>query len=72
MRAARFKISEELLAQLLKLPPAARVIGATYDWPTLSVEFVVDDPSLPEADQPHRSEPIITAERHHWDWNVQP
>lgn len=72
MRAARFTVSIELLAQLLHLPPAARITGAGFDKNGRGVELIVDDPALPEADWPHATVPVVTDERYVWDWGVEP
>ena len=69
MRAARFHVSTELLRDVLQMPPASRIIGAHLDSSQRSVVFVVDDPSLPEAEQPHDVTPTVT--RVTWDWNVR-
>lgn len=71
MRAARFDVSGELLASVLHLPSSASVIGARMSpRDPLAVELIVDDPILPEADEPHVSQPILTKESVKWDWNL--
>lgn len=52
MRAARFKVSTEFIHELLHLPASALIIGASMPTAGGAIEFIVDDPSLPEADQP--------------------
>lgn len=71
MRAARFRVSSELVEKALNMPPGSRIIGASFDFQGLWVEFVADDPSLPEAEEPHPADPIIKQHRFEWDWNVR-
>lgn len=70
MRAARFLCAVELLAEVLHLPDGARVIGVAMSPDMRCVSFTIDDPSLPEADDPHDAAPIYTREIIHFDWNV--
>ena len=70
MRAARFQVSDELLREALHMPAGTRIIGASCDPAAGTVSFVVDDPQLPEADEPHDAAPVVTAEVLIWDWGV--
>jgi len=70
MRAAQFDCTVELLAEVLHMPPGARVIGAEMSDSMRSVRFTVDDPSLPEAPDPYLCIPVITREAFKWDWKV--
>lgn len=71
MRSVRFKVSNSLLGELLKLPHGAEVIGArTTDRYTTT--FHVSSPDLPDTNDPPEVTPIIkhTAESYAWDWNL--
>lgn len=70
MRAARFKMSVDLLRDLMHLPPNASIVGASTNGVDPWVTFVVDDPSLPEAEEPHESLPTCTRKEIVWSWNV--
>lgn len=70
MRSAVFQVSGELLRKVLNMPPNSRFIGANlsrFD----EVEFTVDDPALPEAGEPHKANPTVTAHYVEWHWNVK-
>lgn len=72
-RSARFQVSGDLLREVLHLPPLTRFIAASVDpanrWDL--VTFVVEDPELPDADEPHDTNPTITRVEHVWDWNIE-
>ncbi len=70
VRAGRFDVSVELLAQLLHLPPNATIIGAQINGDLKSVKLVVDDPALPDAPEPHDTTPTFTQERITMSWSV--
>lgn len=80
VKAVRFTVSGELLRQVMHMPETSRFVGASvpvgwsgYD----DVEFVVSDDDIPEAVEPHETDPTCTRitavpERIVWDWNVKP
>ena len=75
----------ELLRQVLHMPEESRIVAARMERSLIGegvIEFVVEDPALPEADTPHEVTPTVT---HHypelpnrllapdsteWHWNV--
>ena len=67
MRAASFLISTGLLEEVLFLPTGAHIVGARMVGAD-RIEFIADDPALPEADAPHIADP--TARAIQWDWNL--
>lgn len=71
MRSVRFKVSNSLLGELLKLPPGAEVIGARTTG-SHTTTFHVSSPDLPDTNDPPEVIPIIkhTAESYAWDWNL--
>ena len=71
MRAARFPATVELIGTMMQMPPGARIVGACMSDDMRCVVLTVDDPSLPEADDPHDVEPVITRETVRWDWNLK-
>lgn len=74
VRAVRFKVSGEMLRDVLHMPATARFLRAaasTRDDDT--VEFVVEDPDIPESDTVWDTVPTVTHIRDGafvWDWNV--
>jgi len=72
VRAASFKVSGELLRQALHMPETAEFVQASVG-EFGHVDFVVTDPSLPEATVPHRTEPMVTrleGDETRWDWGL--
>lgn len=70
MRAARFLASSSLVHEALYLPSSATIIGVRMLGMD-QIEFIVDDPALPEADHPHDAMPIMTRESLRFDWGLK-
>jgi hypothetical protein len=69
MRAARFTVSSELLAELLNMPKGSTIIGAAFMHSGHGgIELVVDHPDLPESTAP--TECLPTLKRIEWDWGL--
>jgi hypothetical protein len=71
VRSVRFEVSTDLLADLLKLPANAEIIGARSEHAG-SVTFHVKSPELPDVKEPPKVTPTVTrtAECFDWNWNV--
>jgi len=78
LRAVRFKVSGTLLREALHMPATAHFAGATvgdfYRYPD-TVEFVVVDDAIPQADELREVEPTVTKveavpEKYLWNWNI--
>jgi hypothetical protein len=51
--------------------PTRATITACYgDYEGRVIHFIVDDPALPEAGEPHDCTPTLTEKRVDWNWNV--
>jgi len=72
MRAARFEVTIELLAQALHLPEGSRVARIEMEPNARSAAFTVDDPALPESVEPHDVLPVVTLESDgpRWNWGL--
>jgi hypothetical protein len=68
MKAARFRIGNEMLQQVLHMPAGCWIMEASMSDDGLSVVLVVTDPALPEAAEPHDVEPVV--KRYEWDWGL--
>ena len=70
VRAAHFEVDRRFLADLLHLPTAATITAVYGDYDGRAIHFIVDDPALPEAGEPHNVYPTLFEKRTEWDWNV--
>lgn len=73
MKQARFDVSLDYLHQVLHMPPDAVIfdIVVVREYGRATARFLVDDPHLPEAPQPHECVPVMHQERVTWDYNLQ-
>jgi hypothetical protein len=71
VRAARFTVSAELLAEVLNMPKGSTIIGAAFMHSGHGgIELVVDHPDMPESTAP--TECLPTLKRIEWDWGLPP
>lgn len=72
VRAARFTVSPALIEQVMQFPPSAQLAGieTVIRHGNVELVFIVNDHTLPEADEPHDCTPVITKHEPTWDWRV--
>jgi len=71
MRAARFKVSTDLLREVLWMPSSSTITHLSIDPNDDRVAVVVaTDHTLPDASEPHDLTPTVTRKSEAWDWNV--
>jgi hypothetical protein len=70
VRAARFSVSWEVIRDALHMPATCSLLWAKEDAQG-RLKLVVGDPALPEAEEPHESNPTITRIEHAWEWGIE-
>lgn len=70
MTQARFKVSAELLREMLHMPTTASIIGAEFDDDASVVVFTAYDFTLPNSDGPLDYDPVVTKREYQWDWGT--
>lgn len=72
MRAARILVSTELIEHLMKMPEGTKIDGVYFNRDDHTIAFTVENPSLPDLDEPQATNPTVMMVDGEpvWNWNL--